>query len=105
MRDNQTVVVWIVLAMPLSSNEVYLRPVRRSPTLISADVRSWNTKETTRASVKLAAFSRNTGGSRVSCEVACFEHKVDFMAAINRLGAQGERTRKLGGVGRADRNC
>ncbi len=44
-------------------------------------------------------------GRHISTEMACYQHKANFMAEINRLVDQGERDRKIVEMVRQDRHC
>lgn len=44
-------------------------------------------------------------GRRVSTEIACFRHMVNFTQEINRLNDQGERNQKIVEMVRLDRRC
>jgi hypothetical protein len=50
-------------------------------------------------------FSYFTPARHFACEIACFEHKVNFMREINRLHDQGQRDAKLLEMVRQDRHC
>jgi hypothetical protein len=50
-------------------------------------------------------FRHFAEGRSVSCEIVCFQHKLNFMAELNRLPGQSQRNDKLVAMVRQNRNC